>query len=219
MSKMQRFEPRYLEAVTPAIAAAIGIGIAWLASHAPRLLAACATVAAAVAIALVPTPTWAIAIAAVAVVAGVGLALRRRASVALAACALAAVLAVPTASAVTVARDHASDAGLLVQIPRLDALSAFLKAQQGHSRYEVASTSVMRAAPLIIRDGRPVLMLSADNRPLLTPARLEQLVRNGEIRYLLIGAGRGPVFRWALDHAHRVHVPGVPDATLYRLSA
>jgi 4-amino-4-deoxy-L-arabinose transferase-like glycosyltransferase len=219
MSKMQRFQPRYLEAVTPAIAAAIGISIAWLASRAPRLLAACATAAAAIAIALVASPAWAIAIAAAGVVAGVVLALRRRSGVALAACALAAVLAVPTASAVSVARDHGSDAGLFEQIPGLDALSAFLRAQQGHSRYEVASTSVMRVAPLTIRDGRPVLMLTADNRSLLTPARLEQLVRDGEIRYLLIGAGEGPVFRWALDHAHRVHVTGVPDGTLYRLSA
>jgi 4-amino-4-deoxy-L-arabinose transferase-like glycosyltransferase len=219
MSKMQRFEPRYLEAVTPAIAAAIGIGIAWLAARAPRLLAACATVAAAVAIALVAPPAWAIVIAAAGVVAGVSLALRHRARVALAACALTAVLAVPTASALTVARDHGSDAGLFVQTPGLDALSAFLRAQQGHSRYEVASTSIMRAAPLIIRDGRPVLMLTADNRPLLTPAQLEQLVRNGQIRYLLIGTGAGPVFRWALAHAHRVRVPGVPDGTLYQLSA
>jgi hypothetical protein len=148
-----------------------------------------------------------------------GLALRGRVRVALAACALAAVLAVPTASAVTVARDHGSDAGLFVRTPGLDALSAFLRAQQGHSRYEVASTSIMRAAPLIIRDGRPVLMLTADDRSLLTSARLQQLVRTGEIRYMLIGTGRGPVFRWALAHAHRVHVPGVPDGTLYRLSA
>jgi 4-amino-4-deoxy-L-arabinose transferase-like glycosyltransferase len=219
MSTMQRFEPRYLEAVTPAIAAASGIGVAWLASHAPRLLAACATVAAAVAIALVTSPTWAVVIAAAGVVAGVGLALRPRGRVALAACALAAVLAVPSASALTVARDHGSDAGLFVRTPGLDALSAFLKAHQGHSRYEVASTSIMRASPLIIRDGRPVLMLTADDRPLLTPARLQQFVRTGEIRYLLIGTGRGPVFQWALAHAHRVHVPGVPDGTLYRLSA
>jgi 4-amino-4-deoxy-L-arabinose transferase-like glycosyltransferase len=219
MSKMQRFQPRYLEAVTPAIAAAIGIGIAALAARAPRLLAACATVAAAVAIALVASPAWAIAIAAAGVVAGVGLAHRNGAHMALAAWALAAVLAVPTASALTVARDHASDAGLFVRTPGLDALSAFLTARQGHSRYEVASTSIMRAAPLIIRDGRPVLMLTADDRPLLTPARLEQLVRSGEIRYLVIGTGRGPVFRWALAHANRVHVPGVPDGTLYRLSA
>jgi 4-amino-4-deoxy-L-arabinose transferase-like glycosyltransferase len=181
-SKMQRFEPRYLEAVTPAIAAALGIGSAWLATRAPRLLAACATVAAAVAVALVASPAWAIVIAAAGVVAAVGLAVSRGSRVALAACALAAVLAVPTASAVTVARDHASDAGLVVQIPGLDALSAFLRAQQGHSRYEVASTSILRASPLIIRDGRPVLMLTADDRPLLTPARLEQLVRTGEIR-------------------------------------
>ena len=141
------------------------------------------------------------------------------ARVALAACALAAVLAVPTASAVTVARAHRSDAGLVVQLPGLAALSAFLKAHQGHTRYEVASTSVFKATPLIVRDGRPVLMLTADQRPLLTPAQLERLVRGGELRYLLIGGGSSPAVRWARAHAHRVHVPGVPDGTLYRLSA
>ena len=219
MSKMERFQPRYLEAVTPAIAAAIGIGVAWLASRAPRLLAAGAAVAAGVAVALVTPPAWGIAIAAAGAVAGAVLVVRDHARVALAACALAAVLAVPTASAVSAARGHRSDAGLVVHVPGLAALSAYLKAHQGHARYEVASTSVFKAAPLIVRDGRPVLMLTADQRPLVTPARLEQLVRGGELRYLLIGGGSSPAVRWAREHAHRVHVPGVPDGTLYRLSA
>jgi 4-amino-4-deoxy-L-arabinose transferase-like glycosyltransferase len=219
MSRMQRLEPRYLEAATPAIAAAIGIGVAGLASRAPRLLAASAAVAGIVAVALVAPPAWAVLLAAAAIAAGVGLALRGGGRLALAACALAAVLAVPTGSAVAAARAHRSDAGLVVRISGLDALSTFLRAHQGSSRYEVASTSVMVAAPLIIRDGRPVLMLTADNRPLLTPAELDRLVRDGEIRYLLIGGGAGPVFAWARAHARPVHVPGVPDGTLYRLSA
>jgi 4-amino-4-deoxy-L-arabinose transferase-like glycosyltransferase len=215
MSKMQRFEPRYLEAVTPAIAAAIGVGVAWLASHAPRVLAACATVAAGTSIALVASPTWALVVAAV----GLVLTVRRGSRVVLAAGALAAVLAVPAATATSVARDHGSDAGFVVRFPGLEATSAFLETHQGHARYEVASTGVFRASPLIVRDGRPVLLLAADQHPLLTPAHLEQLVRDGQVRYLLMARGGGPVVRWALGHAHPVHVPGVPDDTLYRLSA
>lgn len=129
------------------------------------------------------------------------------------------MLAVPTGSAVAVTRGHRSDAGLVVQTSGLDALSAFLKTHQGNSRYEVASTSVVLAAPLIIRDGRPVLMLTADGHPLLTPAQIDRLVRDGEIRYLLLGGGAGPVFSWARAHVRPVHVPGVHDGTLYRLSA
>jgi len=219
MSKMQRFEPRYLEAVTPAIAAAVGIGIARLASRAPRLLAVCAAVLAVAAVALVASAPWVPLLAAAGVVAGAALAQRRGGHVALASCALVAVLAVPTGSAVAVARAHRSDSGLVENIPGLTALSRFLRAHEGSSRYEVASTSVMVAAPLIIRDGRPVLMLTADNRPLLTPAELDRLVRDGEIRYLLICGGAGPVSAWARAHASPVHVPGVHDDTLYRLSA
>jgi 4-amino-4-deoxy-L-arabinose transferase-like glycosyltransferase len=87
LSHMSRLQPRYLEAVTPAIAAVIGVAIARLAAFAPR---------------------------------------RNGLLVALA---LVAVLAVPAASAITVARQHRSNAGLPVPAPA-PALSAFLLAHQ-----------------------------------------------------------------------------------------
>src|SRR5204862_507247 len=40
LSKMQRFEPRYLEAVDPAIAATLGVGVGWLAGRARHARAA-----------------------------------------------------------------------------------------------------------------------------------------------------------------------------------
>jgi 4-amino-4-deoxy-L-arabinose transferase-like glycosyltransferase len=183
LSHMSRMEPRYLEAVTPAIAAVIGVAIAQLAARAPR---------------------------------------RNGLLVALA---LVAVLAVPVASAVTVARQHRSDAGLPVP-PPAPALSAFLLSHQNGARYEVASPTVARASTLIIRDARPVLMLtSLYGRPLLTPVQLQHLVATKQVRYLL---GRGacgktgacpPVVRWARAHARDVsRAAGLAPGTVSRLS-
>ncbi len=48
----------------------------------------------------------------------------------------------------------------------------------------------MRAAPLIVHDGRPILMLtSLDGRPLLSSAKLAGLVSGGQVRYALLGPG------------------------------
>jgi hypothetical protein len=146
---------------------------------------------------------------------------RRTPAAALAACALVAALAVPSASAVGVARAHASDAGLPIKIAGLDRLSAFLIRHQRGARYEVASTSTFVASPLIIRDGRPVLMLTSyHGRPLLGSGRLAQLVRTGQVRYLIVGgAARTPVVRWARAHAHDVSAAaGVPKGTVYAFS-
>jgi hypothetical protein len=222
ISHMQRLQPRYLEAVTPAIAGVVGIGLASLAVRAPRLLAAGSAVVAVVAVALVHPPATATVLALAAAGLAVVVALvRRPARIALGACALVAVLAVPTASAISVARAHQSDAGLQVRIPGLDALSAFLIAHQGTARYEAASTSTFSASPLIVRDGRPVLMLTSyHGRPLLQAAQLARLVRDGEVRYLLVGGGGGSgVVRWARSHARAVTVPGVPKGTVFRLTS
>jgi 4-amino-4-deoxy-L-arabinose transferase-like glycosyltransferase len=183
LSHMSRLQPRYLDAVTPAIAAVIGVAIARLAALAPR---------------------------------------RNGALVALA---LVAVLAVPAASAVTVAGQHRSNAGLPVPAPA-PGLSAFLLSHQNGARYEVASPAVARASTLIIRDGQPVLMLtSLYGQPLLTPARLQHLVATGQVRYLLGRGGCGktgacpPVLRWAHRHAHDVsRAAGLAPGTISRLS-
>jgi len=239
LSHMQRFQPRYLEAVTPAIAAVAGVGLARLVAHAETgrrrdavaLLGAVA-VCAAGAVLIGRPPAWAAvlalgALAGCAVVAAA--AAGRRRPTALAALGLVAVLAVPAGAAVSVARHHRSDAGLPLRTDpaRLAALSRFLIAHQGPARYEVASPTVIRAAPLIIRDARPVLMLtSLYGRPLLGPAGLERLVATGRVRYALLGrtsctrGGCPAVVRWARAHARDVSAAaGQPRGTVYRLRA
>jgi hypothetical protein len=101
-------------------------------------------------------------------------------------------------------------------------MSRFLRARQHGARYELVSPTVARAAPLIVHDGRPVLMLtSLAGRPLLGPGRLARLVASGQARYALIGGGgSAPVIRWERAHARDVSVAaGLPRGTLYRLSS
>jgi 4-amino-4-deoxy-L-arabinose transferase-like glycosyltransferase len=233
LSHMQRLQPRYLEAATPAIAAVVGIGLARLVQAVgarravgalPLLAAVAATVVGAILLARPPAAAVVVALAAVvgcAIVVAAPTWPRR--STALAVLGLVAVLAVPAAGAVTVARQHRSDAGLPLRTSpaRLAALSHFLIAHQGGARYEVASPTVIRAAPLIIRDARPVLMLtSLYGRPLLDGAQLRQLVASGQVRYaVLAAAGASDAVRWARAHARDVSAAaGQPHGTLYRLT-
>jgi 4-amino-4-deoxy-L-arabinose transferase-like glycosyltransferase len=242
MSHMQRLQPRYLEAVTPAVAGVLGAGLGWLSAHAATrrsagaVLALGAAVVAGAGTALVHPPTWAAALAmagaAVTVLAAAGVRGRLTTTL-LATGALVAALAIPSAAALSVARGNASDAGLAnpMQPARVRALSTFLTAHQGRAFYEVASTTVFKSGPLIVRDGRPVLMLTSySNRPLLTPAQLARLVAAGKVRYILIGRGEGsprskpyapPVVRWARAHSVDVsRATGVgPPGTLSRFTS
>ena len=234
LSHMQRLQPRYLEAATPAIAAVLGVGLAGLVAAAgshrrvgAALLVAAVGAAAVGAALLAGPPTWALVVALAAVAGCVAVAAAvawpRRAAT-LAVLGLVAVLAVPASAAITVAREHRSDAGLPVPAPSA-ALTAFLTTHQGHARYEVVSPTVARASPLIIHDARPVLMLtSLYARPLLDAAQLKHLVATGQVRYML---GRGscgsthcpPVVRWARAHAHDVSKSaGLPAGTITQLT-
>jgi 4-amino-4-deoxy-L-arabinose transferase-like glycosyltransferase len=232
LSMAQRMQPRYLEAVTPAIAGVLGVGVAWLAARGGRrrgyalVLAGGAAVVAMAGVALMRPPAWAtVAALAGASACAVLAAAPRRPPAALAACALVAALSLPLASSVTVAREHRSNAGLALEAP--PALSTFLISHQGRARYEVASATVFRSSPLIVRDGRPVLMLTSyHGRPLLSAARLAQLVAAGDVRYILMGSGDcaptgcAPVVRWAHAHARDVSLAaGVgPPGTLFELA-
>jgi 4-amino-4-deoxy-L-arabinose transferase-like glycosyltransferase len=241
LSRMQRFEPRYLEAIDPAVAATLGVGVGWLATRATQwraaafALAAGAGIVAIAASTLVRPPGWAttaaLAAAAGAVTCAATVAGRRMTPL-LAGCALVAALSVPAASALTVVRSHLSDAGLAQPLPvgEVAALSRFLAPRQGRARYEVASSTVYRTSQLVVRDGRPVLVLTnVGGQPLLTPPELARLVANGDVRYALLGRGTcspraarrcAPVLRWALAHARDItRAAGVgPPGTLYRLS-
>ena len=145
---------------------------------------------------------------AVAAVLGVGavLAARGRARVPVAV-AFAGVIAVSLVVSVRAVAAHRTDSGRPGWIPpaRVAALSAFLHAHDGTAADEVATVAPSKAAQLIARDGRPVLVLaSVDGRPLVTPRVLAADVAAGRVRYALLGdrcvrpgtAACTPVARW-----------------------
>ncbi|HEX4364442.1 MAG TPA: glycosyltransferase family 39 protein [Solirubrobacteraceae bacterium] len=245
-SAMRLPQVRYLEAMTPAIAAAAGIAVAVLASAARRrVVAALLLAAGAVATSLiapsidshadwVPSVALGSALLTVSVALLHGIPATRRLqpalSVVLAIGALAAILAVPLARTLAIAGSSASSSQLEGRMDplQLERLSTYLRAHQGTARYEVASTTVTKVAPLIIRDARPVLMLTSyQGRPLLTPAQLEQAVHAGLVRYLLVGRGLcplgappscQPLLSWARSHSTDVSAEaGLTPGTLAQL--
>ncbi|MEO8687584.1 MAG: glycosyltransferase family 39 protein [Solirubrobacteraceae bacterium] len=249
-SLMSELRPRYLEAFTPAIAGVLGIGVVTLglaAAHRARAalgLGACAAAAALAALAVGGGPSVTVSIGAalgavaltLALALGPGSAGRARALAGAAvALTLVAALAVPVGTSARLVRTGAGDSGVAGRTPAatLEALSAYLRANQGRARYELASSSVAKAAPLIVRDARPVLMLtSLRGRPLLKPAQLAAKVQTGQVRFALIGRARcsptgpgapgcAPVVQWARAHGADVsRDAGLPTpGALYRLGS
>jgi 4-amino-4-deoxy-L-arabinose transferase-like glycosyltransferase len=170
LSAMRDLHPRYLEAVTPAVAAALGAGAALAARG------------------------------------------RARAPVAVV---FAAVLALGLAESVRAAAAHATDSGRPGWIApvRVAALSAYLRAHDGGARDEVATVAPSKAAQLVARDGRPVLVLAnVDGREIVGPAALAAAARAGLVRYALVGdrcavagtAACTPVARWIRAHGRDV---------------
>ncbi len=133
---------------------------------------------------------------------------------------LALLLAAPAAASVAAVAAHAEDAGAPGSLSpaRTAVLGAYLRAHQGGARYEAAAMAVGRGASLIARDGRPVLLLTADGRALVGPAALARAVAAGEVRYAVADAARVPVNRWIHAHGHDVSAAaGQPPHTLYAL--
>jgi 4-amino-4-deoxy-L-arabinose transferase-like glycosyltransferase len=230
-SAMGRLEVRYLEAFTPAIAAALGAGIAMLGDRAPAgrrrglMLAALAAAAAyAIYLAAGQAALQALVLAA-ALAAAIAVTRRRKIAVPLAA---AALLALPAYESVAIVRHHRYDSstgGGFLSDRQVSTLGAYLVAHQDGARYEAAVLTVWQAASLVTRDGRPVLAIrNVDGAPILSPADLRREVGSGNLRYVLAGepcmGGRElscpPATQWA--QAHGRLVPGVaPRLGLYRL--
>ncbi len=184
-SEMTRLHPRYVEGFTPAVAALLGVGVAWLAGLAGGLAGE-------------PRRR------AVQTIALVGL--------------LALVLAIPLKASIRVVRLSVSDAGAVGSLPgeELRLLSAYLRAHQGGARYEAAVDSATKVGALIVRDGRPVVVLTTyEARALTTIPQLQRLIARGEVRYALLtglcgahtartNAACSPAAVWVRAHARDV---------------
>jgi 4-amino-4-deoxy-L-arabinose transferase-like glycosyltransferase len=205
-----RLHPRYVEGFTPAVAAMLGIGIAWAASPGgPRKLSRLRLGALLVTLAAIvyyserllygyPIEWWisllgALGAAACALLArteALPIAARRRlAPGGVIVLTLIAVLVVPLKADQTAIVDRISDAGLVGQLPgsQQHPLSVYLRAHQGGAYYELAAESATAVGSLIVQDARPVLMLTSyDGRVLTSVPKLEQLIAQGKVRYAFL---------------------------------
>lgn len=216
-SAMARLHPRYVEAFTPAVAAVLGVGLAWVTAPIrgewarPALLAGGLLAITAYAEHLLYGTIavwWVVAAAtlgAVAVGAWIWAAGRGRTELgygpspalgsALSLLTVVAVLAIPVMASIDAIREKVSDAGHVgtIAASQVSRLSAFLRAHQGGARFEVAIDSATKAGGLIVRDVRPVLVLTTYNaRTLTSVSRLRQLAAQGQVHYALIGGACGP---------------------------
>ena len=102
-----------------------------------------------------------------------------------------AALAPGAVTAAQVAGSQATDGGTPGARPAAEVgrLSAFLRTHRS-GRYEAAEATPDVAAPLIARDGRPVLLLSTGLRghALVSPAGLRRAVAAGQVRYAYLGS-------------------------------
>ncbi|MDA0161685.1 glycosyltransferase family 39 protein [Solirubrobacter ginsenosidimutans] len=142
-----------------------------------------------------------------------------------------ALVAVLLSSAVTSVRAvvaHVQDSGTVGALPaaRVDRVSAYLRGHQGRARYEFASLATSPAAPLIVHDGRPALVLTAAGRDVVSVPRLARLVAAGQVRTAIVGggcrtAGCTDLAAWIRAHGvDRSLAAGEPHArTLYALDA
>jgi 4-amino-4-deoxy-L-arabinose transferase-like glycosyltransferase len=200
-SHMSRLHPRYTEGFTPAVAATLGIGIAWACSRrsTPRLLALAATLLVTVLYAehlLFGTiAIWWIVLAGATAALALALLRAPRARLGVLACALAALLAIPLWASLHAVGQNVSDSNRLgvVQPTELAELSAYLRAHQGSAHYEVAYDSGSKMGSLVVRDGRPILVLTTTLARVLTPvARLRELAASGAVRYAILSTPCGP---------------------------
>jgi 4-amino-4-deoxy-L-arabinose transferase-like glycosyltransferase len=237
-SVMARLHPRYLESFSPAIAATLGVGLMTFAKASTERRWA--------RLALLPVFSFCVVYAVHVAAGQSGLQTFILCSATLAALCLVAstlepplrtgdawekrmvgfttivlllpLLAVPASESLAVVRHHASDSTtLLARSPhRLAHLSRFLLAHQGRAKYEVATRNPWQAAPLIVHDGRPILIVrNVNGRALVPIPLLRERIRRSQVKYVWLGtrcsrpaAGRfkgcQPLARWVTRHGSRV---------------
>ncbi len=209
-SEMARLHPRYVEGFTPAVAALLGVGLAWAARPRGRLelgflLGTLLVVVYYSERLLYGTPQewWicllgafaAIVFALLARVPGAdSLPRRLLAPAGVSVASLVAILAVPVAADLTAIENHVTDAGYVGALPseQQRLVSAYLRAHQGGAYYEVAAESATGIGSLIVQDARPVLVLTTYGARVFTPvARLQRLTAEGKVRYAFLNTSCG----------------------------
>ncbi|HTB69465.1 MAG TPA: glycosyltransferase family 39 protein [Solirubrobacteraceae bacterium] len=206
-SHMARLHPRYIEGLLPAVAATLGIGVAWASQ--PRGVLRAAMLAITLALVVLygerllygTTSEWwisliaallALAAAALARLPGMPRALRRAlAPAGVLALTLGAVLAIAVGTDITSIENHVTDAGYVGALPvqELDDLSSYLRAHQGGARYEVAAQSATQIGSLIVKDVRPVVILTSYGAQQFTSVtKLQRLIAAGEVRYAFLNS-------------------------------
>jgi 4-amino-4-deoxy-L-arabinose transferase-like glycosyltransferase len=207
-SEMARLHPRYVEGFTPAVAAMLGIGLAWAGSGLSRTRLLALGAALAVSVFYVERllygagGVWWIVL--VAALGAISLAVLARLgardpgrwtatvlSAATIALASVAVLALPLSADITAINANVSDAGLVGALPpeQLRLASAYLRAHQGSARYQVAAQSSTGIGALIVKDARPIVVLTTYNARVFTSiAELQRLIAKGEVRYAFLNS-------------------------------
>ena len=110
------------------------------------------------------------------------------------------------------------------------AVLAYLQANQGAAKYLLAASGSQTTAGVIIQTGEPVVTIGGfgGSDPAPTVAQLAQMVRDGELRYVLVSTnGRGgpggssssALNAWVTAHGTAVTAVTVDGGTLYEVSA
>jgi 4-amino-4-deoxy-L-arabinose transferase-like glycosyltransferase len=211
-SSMGTLHPRYIEALAPGLAAAVGCAAAALAGlygvdrtrrGMPRIgwiaLALAAVCAYAFAIVAAPVAWLTVGLSLAALGAAwlartPGRSLRgvspKLGAGVTAALILAAVSVVPVRESITLVRHDTNDSRGLFSVPGqvTRTLSRYLEPRTAGLRYELAVDEPISLAPMIIQDRRPILPLTSFHG--ILAVRLPQLlaaIRAGQVRYALVG--------------------------------
>ncbi len=212
-SDMTRLHPRYVESFVPAVAALLGIGVAWAcatdrrsAYRRSRLIAL--VVALVVSVYYVErllygrTGVWWVtligAVGAIAVAGFVRVGRRAddghrngRLSAATIALTLVAVGALPLSADIVSIKTGVTDAGYVGALPREEQrlVSSYLRSHQGGARYELAAESATQIGSLIVQEARPVLILTTyDARVFTTVPELQRAIARGEVNYAFLNS-------------------------------
>ena len=110
------------------------------------------------------------------------------------------------------------------------ALVKYLTANQGSAKYLVAASGSQTTASIILATGKPVVTIGGFNGqdPAPTVSQLAAMVKNGELKYVLVGSGGGmggpgggssAITAWVQAHGKAVTSVTTSGGTLYEVSA